>query len=78
MSHAEGSRTSQTNSENSNAMTVEHQHTDSNLRQSHEPSSGQAQPVFVQALQRRKIAELEGKIEALESGRIGKERSDYH
>ncbi|KAG1788568.1 uncharacterized protein HD556DRAFT_1311979 [Suillus plorans] len=65
---------SQPNSEDS-TMLIEDQQNGSNI---HEPSLGQAQPAFVQARQRRKIAELEGKLEALESGRTGKERSGHH
>jgi hypothetical protein len=36
------------------------------------------QSTFLQARQRRKIAELEGKIEVLESGRAVKERHVHH
>lgn len=36
------------------------------------------QSTFLQARQRRKIAELEGKIEVLESGRAVKERHAHH
>jgi hypothetical protein len=37
----------------------------------------EAQTAFLQARQRRKIAELEDKIETLESGRASKERYDH-
>jgi hypothetical protein len=44
-----------------------------------EPSQLEAQSTFVQARQRRKIADLEGKLEILESGRAVKERYyDHH
>jgi hypothetical protein len=60
MSHAEGS-----------TPAIEDWQNDS-PQQSPEPS--QAESAFVQARQRRKIAELEGKLEILESGRALKER----
>ena len=45
---------------------------DNDVQQSTEPS--EAQSTFVQARQRRKIAELEEKLETLESGCALKER----
>ncbi|KAG2149441.1 hypothetical protein BD769DRAFT_1659001 [Suillus cothurnatus] len=50
----------------------ESQQSDNSLQQS--PESSQATSLFLQAQQRRKIAELEGKLETLESGRAAKER----
>jgi hypothetical protein len=54
----------------------ESQQSDNSLQQS--PESSQATSLFLQAWQRRKIAELEGKLETLESGRAAKERYDRH
>jgi hypothetical protein len=53
------------------------QYHDDDLEQ---PSSEplQAQPAFVQAQQRRRIAELEEKLVTLESGRAAKERYQQH
>jgi hypothetical protein len=53
---------------------MEDQQGDHDLQQS--PS--QVQSALVQARQRRKIAELEGKLEILELGRAVKERYDGH
>jgi hypothetical protein len=53
---------------------MEDQQGDHDLQQ---PPS-QVQSALVQARQRRKIAELEGKLEILESGRAVKERYDGH
>ncbi|KAG2089118.1 hypothetical protein BD769DRAFT_1396130 [Suillus cothurnatus] len=50
----------------------ESQQSDNSLQQS--PESSQATSLFLQARQRRKIAELEGKLETLESGCAAKER----
>ncbi|KAG1765296.1 hypothetical protein EV702DRAFT_981610 [Suillus placidus] len=48
-----------------------------NLQHPPEPAQAQVQSTL-QARQRQKIAELEGKLEALESGRAVKARYDYH
>jgi hypothetical protein len=53
------------------------QYHDDDLEQpSSEPS--QAQPAFVQARQRRRIAELEEKLVTLKLGRAAKERYQRH
>jgi hypothetical protein len=49
---------------------------DRELQQPPNPEPSQTQSALVQARQRRKIAELEGKLEVLESGRAVKERYD--
>ncbi|KAG1814830.1 hypothetical protein EV424DRAFT_1645650 [Suillus variegatus] len=60
MSHTEGS-----------TLPIEDRQNDSPQQS---PELSQADSAFVQARQRRKIAELEGKLESLESGRARKER----
>lgn len=60
MSHGDGDAT---------VVNPERQQSENGLQQ---PS--EAQSAFLEARQRRKIAELEGKIETLESGRASKER----
>ncbi|KAG1853881.1 hypothetical protein DFJ58DRAFT_728007 [Suillus subalutaceus] len=50
----------------------ENQHSDSGLQQP--PESSQEQSLLLQAQQRHKIAELEGKLETIESGHAAKER----
>lgn len=56
--------------------TNDQQSGDHGLRQSSEPS--QPESTFAQARQRHKIAELEGKLEAMQSGRAMKEKYEAH
>ncbi|KAG1893174.1 uncharacterized protein F5891DRAFT_1207971 [Suillus fuscotomentosus] len=59
---------------------VEDREDDDGLPSQQGPESLQTSPqsMFLQARQRRKIAELEGKIEVVESGRAVKERHAHH
>lgn len=78
MSHPEGSGTTHTPHAESSAMPVDLEDQQSDNSHHEPPPVPAAQSNFLEARQRRKIAELEGKLEVLESGRGRKERSDHH
>ncbi|KAG2135991.1 hypothetical protein DEU56DRAFT_913081 [Suillus clintonianus] len=71
MSQAEGSTSHGTRDSTSPTESWQNDH---NLQQPRPPGPDPSQESFGQARQRRKIAELEGKIQSLESGRAVKER----
>jgi hypothetical protein len=75
MPHAEDS-VSYTNegSMSGSVIQTEDRQNDNGLRQPSEPLGSQGQSSFAEAQQRRKIAELENKVVALESGRAVKDR----